>query len=605
MLHLTAALSGLFDPPTLVFTLQGNPQSEAVIRLMRGPLFSKRDLKTRIFRHKSEVAHALRNGFSYERAVVLFDVESGVNHFSPTHRDRTGEKFPDWACQAVWGVKVGAKTSRLADCASQVKAHFGSVRKMTVGKAKGLYTFRQRQEAGEFPWGLPRDSERLPTCIQMPAAVTDVLQRLNSGPNMAAAMADRAHAAELPTGSRISWNRVSPEALRADTVQMDRTVRAFAAFEAASDVLIRQDKGVSELLLAGVHVDPRLREVYLRPSVSSFSVRRPDLHVLGDGVFASENDEMPGGFPEAVHLDNAYGVNAERWERCFQWLCAKGTLVLLVSDEWSACYVPEMTWLAEYMASRGYPVRLLTTTQAGQLAVRSDGVWLDGARVGTIWRQFPIFEARGAVADLVLAAHQGLVRMVPEFAHFGNKAWFSVFQSHRAYYRQVLGGDDYALLQTILPESYIVRSRQDFPFTVTIGDRQWTADSREGLSEAPDWVRDGMVLKIVGANDMAARSYGVLMGNGIPVEQWWGWISDRFSRREPFIAQRRLEPVVLQMPVLNTRRSVGEDFGCRVLVRPWDIGGELVSASVCAVPRRVHKVHGMVDMCLTTVDLDA
>ncbi len=598
MLKVTETLRGMYDVPRIYFTLAGNSHSEEVIRRLSQRLQDTSFLETlegaavpqelRILRDVSEVQALFESGISKESAVVLFDSAFTQRRFTFTSRQRGG--MPDWSCGAQWGVKIGNKCvidSGYRNCSEQVAAHFNR-------------NFQKRLFRGEFPWGRPRKGESPPVNLNIPDTIEQIRTRLNQGPDLAASIADKECALELPRGSRISWIRIPHDPLQCDVHELGRAMSAFSAFERASSQLIRSDASVAEKLFAGVDVDPSLREAYLYPNVEEFSVRRPDLHFTGDGVFASENDEMPGGFAELAYLDLVYGINQEQWKRCFDWLTSRGRLLFVVSHVWSKCYIPEIAWLTNHLRESGYDVGLLTTDQLDKLTVSAEDVYDEAGKIGTVWRQFPIFEATGKLIDLVKAAHSGRVRMVPEFAHFGNKTWFSIFRSHLEFFRKILDPQTFSVLDQILPDSQLVRSASDFPLRVD----GVHAHSVSELQELPAAKRDSLVMKLSGANTMTARSYGVLMGHGLNQATWRDWISERLNQNQPFIVQRRLETGIVQLPVFNTKLAAGEIFNCRVLLRPWMVGGEVVSVHSCAVPSNTLRVHGRVDMAVAPVRLE-
>ena len=457
-----------------------------------------------------------------------------------------------------------------------------------------------------FPWGPGKANEQPPVPVTVPETIHQLVANLNRGPDLAAAIADKAFAAELPLDSRISWLRVPPAPLVPVTKQFDTILRALRRFEEVSGDLIRADEAVQKLVLAGVDLPPSspLSRAYLFPNVTHFSVGRPDLHYTGrEWPFASEIDEMPGGMPELVHIDAVYGINQERWTKAFDWLCQDGPLVFLVSSNWSKCYIPETQWLVGHLKQKGYPVELLTTDRLSEVEFRANGLFLRGERIATIWRQFPIFESQGLTADVVMAAYDGKVRLVPEFAPYGNKTLFSAFRSHESFYRDAMTADEFGVLDNVLPRSYIVGGSQESPYPFTLDGYQ--INSLSDLRQAPKELRDTAVLKICGANNLAARSYGVLMGNGIDADDWQQWIDDRSAAKQPFIVQHRLEQGIARIPVMNTKTGYPELFSCRILARPWSINAELVSIHGCAVPSYLFKVHGMVDMAIVPFSLPA
>ncbi|MBI3588995.1 MAG: hypothetical protein HY093_01080 [Candidatus Liptonbacteria bacterium] len=581
----------VFPVPRVVFTLQGNKASEEVIREL-ARMNGSGEQDHLIFPDHDSIRRYFEGGVSSQAAVVLFDKSgSGLFTMATASRPEDASSIPRWAQGAHWAVKVHGP-DRPATCAKQVRADFRN-------------RFENRLSQGLFPWGKPRNGENPPTSVTLPDSVRETIERLNQGPDLAAMIVDTEMALEIPEGSRISWIRVADAPIVCDSEAMTEIVGALHAFEKACTRMARRPD-LEELLSAGVDMPdaPELREVYLHPSEECFSVSRADLHWTGVGLFASEVDEMPGGFAELYHLDRVYTVNQDAWERCIRWLTKPGLLVILVSDEWSKCYVSEMSWLVTKLNERGLAAKIITTTELDQIEVNDEGVFYSpihfggrGVRVETIWRQFPIFETSGKLAQIVLAAHARRVRLVPEFGPWGNKAWFSIYWSHRRDFEEMLLPGTMATLDEIIPHSHIITSRESFPFEV-VGHGIRSLDELRSLAEA---VRDLLVLKVCGANILAARSYGVLMGHGLTDETWRHWIDERIASRQPFIVQRRVPTAVARIAVRNTKRGTDEMFDCRLLVRPWRVDGKLVSASACAVPSNTLRVHGRVDMAILPV----
>lgn len=599
--------SRIFDVPRIFFTLSDdNPISKMVLQELQGLLDDSAECIS--FSSAEEIRERFESGLSPQAAVVLVDDPwmGGRKRFRPTTSSRHEEAkvLPYWAYGTQWMVKVGKRTRQdPARCARQIRGDFSKNFSARIGNKM-------------FPWGKPRQHENPPEGVDLPSHMGSVLQSLNSGPDLAAAIADKEFALELPPGSKISWFRVTPEPIGCDNARLVAAMNAFEEFERASSKLIRLDSEMPQasriqpLISAGVEFPDSLSragECYLYPSKNCFSVRRPDLHWTLDGVFASENDEMPGGFAELVHLDRAYGINQDRWKRCFQWLCGEGPLMFLVSHEWSKCYIAEFRWLCEYLQGEDYPVFMLTTEPENlrELCAISNGVFYRGIKLGTIWRQFPIFETTGKLAHIVELANDGVVRLVPEFAHFGNKAWFSIFRSHAGFFKKELGKEAFQMLEGILPDSHLVipqNGRCNSVFPLIVGGI--LIENLQALKTIKEENRDNIVLKIVGANTLAARSYGVLMGKGLKQEEWESWICERLRNQQPFLIQRRLESGVTRVPVMNTKLGRGEAFSCRVLLRPWQVGDEVVSVSACAVPSNTVRVHGRVDMAVLPVILE-
>lgn len=581
----------MFSVPRVVFTLQGNQQSEGVIEALRqlqgSSLASgvKEEQDYRVFARPQEIQEYFEGGVSPSAALVLFD-STGSRCFRMMTRSREDDRrtIPSWACGVQWAVGIH-KAFRAEGCAKQIRADFWR-------------RFSNQLARGEFPWGMPRKREAPPRQVVLPDKVDDIIAELNKGPDLVSAIAQSEYALELPTGSRISWFRVAAEPITCDEEYLTKVVGALRNFERICDMLARSQAEVHPWIFAGVNLPSHLHGYYLFPPSNCFSVGRPDLHYRGTGLFASEIDEMPGGFAELAHIDHAYGVNQDRWQRCFEWLAKEGPVLFLVSHAWSKVYIPEVQWLVGYLQTQGYPAYFLATDRLEELSFRTNGVYYEGKRIGTIWRQFPIFETTGRLEEVVIAAQDSRVRLVPEFAHFGNKVWFSLFWKYQEFFQTWLGEETHTLLQEVLPDSSLVVSEKSFPCVVagkTIG-------SIHALRELAEDGRNSLVLKICGANTLAARSYGVLMGHGLTQRTWQDWIDERIGNRQPFIIQRRVEAGIAEVAVKNTARNHPELFSCKILLRPWLVGDEIVSVHACAVPSNTLRVHGRVDMAVLPVE---
>ena len=558
-----------------------------------------------------------------DHAVLLFDrMMSG--RFSPTMRSRGGKSLLPPGTKPFWGVALNPKQlietegsfKPREQCSHMIGIWFLTDRFLETGKVSASVTGGGRKC---LPWGDMRKDDSMVN-VRMDGAA-EVLKRLNSGPNFARCMAHSAHAAELPADSRISWVRVPDKPVSCDMPRLQRFLDAFREFERACCKVAKANAGVREELLAGVAfaVPDRLRDLYLNPPCDSFSVRRLDLHVTVPkehagsviDVAISESDEMPGGFPDAFVLDAAYEVNAERWESTFSWLLAEGPLVFLVSSKWSSVYVEEVEWLVNDLVAKGHDVHIVTTDKTAEaLDVRTDGVHLkrSGAKVGTIWRLVPIFEFDNELVEIAELAAEGKVRMVPEFSHLGNKAWFALYRRYKAKFAEHLSEETLGILDAIMPESFFIDpAKQAFDVSIPVsgGNGNWSARSLTDLRSFTPAEIDNFVLKVCGANPLSARSYGVLMGHNLSQQAWNVWIDERVAAGETFIVQRRFRTSLQDMPIHHTKHKTAQMFRCRMLMRPWEINGKLVSAPICAVPHTTERVHGMVDMAMVATNLSA
>lgn len=602
--------------PRLIFTIKGHPIAKTVldhIDTWRGKHDQEWKIETRVFDSEDAVATTFKNGHRPEDAIALFDGFMG-GHFAFACNGRTrGHKMPHWTHGAQWGVFVSPKLAldtRAANCARQLRSHFDR-------------NFDERvHEQRHYPWGYPRAGEKMPDCPRLRDEITQILKNLQDGPDMGEEVFAQVRN-RIPEGQKISWIRVPDRPAQVNRALMDRCLDALRTFEVVCTRLLSDHPQMADRLMQGVELDPEhpeLRDCYLFPKaegrpLTHWSVRRPDMHVCGKKFVASENDEMPGGFTDCFHIDRSYGINESTWRATFEWLCAKGPLVFVVSDQWSKGYITSMRWMAEQMQAMGYPAYLITSNEADLARLHIGGtIRLEvdlnkqtedflppgGSkliRIGTVWRQFPIFETRGKLAELVVASQDGRVRMVPEFAHFGNKSWFALFHEQQDAFREHLSPEEFETLTMLIPGSQLVLP--DAKLNFVVAGMQVTC--YEDLLNAPDAVREQLVVKITGANELSARSYGVFMAHAHKLADWQQWLKDRRDRREPFIVQERFVASIEDIAVYNTTTDTAEPFRCRVLLRPWVVGDQLVTTHTACTPHWTTKVHGMVDMAVQPI----
>lgn len=441
-----------------------------------------------------------------------------------------------------------------------------------------------------------------PPLIELPD-MKGIVARLHSGPNFGQ-IVHAGYAAALPGDWALSFGRVSPAPF---TVGLETTEAlqalagtAFSEFEEACNDLVDLAE-IREIIASGVHApSDRMLEAYLSDQ-GPLAVRRLDM-VVGP-MTVTENDEMPGGLPDAYHQDWAYGINRPAWMTTFEALFQHGPVVFLVSTEWSKVYIKETEWFAGHLRELGYQAYFLTTDDAKRLKISSDGVTLDGESVGTIWRQFPIFEAEGHVAELVLASQRGLVKMAPQYTHLGNKAWFGVFWSHQEHFKARLTPESFALLRAHIPYTQVVvHPQKQFSFKLEVNNNGQQvviqADSIEELKELAPRLRKHLVIKVGGANRDSARMYGVLLGDGISTKDWRSRIDNIVATGAPIIVQLFHEPEEFELEVLNVLHGkyAPEIARVRALARPWVFGDVLVAMMVLALPN-TKRLHGTSDSC--------
>lgn len=506
--------------------------------------------------------------------VALFDHgQLGERRFRVTHTD-----LPDWARNVGYGVKIGSKAES-ATVAEEIGRQLGS-------------EFVRHYEQSLLDGIFPERSHR----VTFPADFPELVARLNAGPDFTP-IVNPSYLAQLPVGWKLSTHRVAPEAVTTpDAELLDLVGRSFTSFELGCRELASISPEVRENTLEGVELDPSLRRIYTT-GTAPFGVRRLDTVVdLTGHRWVLENDEMPGGFPLGLHLDIAYGVNQDRWNEALQRLTQNGLIVFLVSDQWSKPYVSEMAWLVERLQELGYRAELVTTTDAERLKISSTGITLEDELVATIWRQFPIFEAKGHLADLVRVAHDGGVQMYPTFASWGNKIWFGLFWQELSFFETHLPRLDFETLKAAIPYTEIILDATSFPRTIRLPDRTQEIKSVDEILQLPYSARKHIVLKIVGANAKSARSYGVVLGSIKGNSEWRQRVNTLFAQGLPIIIQQAIDPQIVSVPCFTALNESTEVIPTRVLERPWSILGISPTSTVVAVPTTTRRLHGGIDV---------
>jgi hypothetical protein len=404
-------------------------------------------------------------------------------------------------------------------------------------------------------------------------------------------LANQNYTQGLPADWPLSTGRVSLTTVSASgTLVHDLATTAFDEFEYVAVRLISEEPKVVSQLLAGVDVDPAVQSYYVGAR-SPFSVRRLDVLQVPGGMQVTENDEQPGGLGLSYLYDLLYGVNLDRWQYIWQELTKRGKLVFVVSDNWSQAYHTEIKWLVTRLCQEGYDATFLSTGEMGRMSIHRDRVTVDSQPVGTVFRLFPIFETTGGLADLVCAADRGAVRLVPEFASWGNKTWFALFHEHSDFFRAGMTATSYELLSRMVPQTVLVQDGQfSAPFIVD----GHCINELDELGNSTKSVRRQLVVKVTGANDRAARSYGVGIGTSFQSgAAFRDFLGQLLRNRTPFLVQAYTKGQDYSLPTYSVLENAGrvEHFGCRMLMRPWSIAGVNVGL-VTASPQSASLIHG-------------
>lgn len=354
---------------------------------------------------------------------------------------------------------------------------------------------------------------------------------------------------------------------------------AFDEFERAARVLFQQNPEVRFSLLAGVDIPPAVEGAYAHGG-APFSARRLDILRTVNGPMVAESNDEFGGLAAAYLIDRLHGINQGYWDRAWRWLTAKKKekLVFLTSHSGGPVY-RGVKCLVSDLREQGYDVDFLPTSDLSRLTIQQEQVLLDGQKVGTIFRLFSILEVtEGKLISLVKAAQYGVVRMVPEFASWGDRTWFSLWGDYAEFFQHEMSEGAFAQLSKMMPQTVLVRGNQlSRPLVLADGS---SVSSVMELKNFTAGQRCQVILKGAG---VSALSRQVIVGSNIKSGRRWRELLDNW--RQPFIIQACASSEELALPAAYFVSGAPEEqAACRVLLRTWSFGGVCVGATV-ASPR--------------------
>jgi len=248
--------------------------------------------------------------------------------------------------------------------------------------------------------------------------------------------------------------------------------------------------------------------------------------------------------------------------------------------DWSSVYETELGWLVSEAQKLGFPFRIATKSELSAIQVDQSGVRFRGEQIGRVRRLFAIWEPdeQPVLKELVFAAQKGLVQLDQPFGWFGNKALFALFYDYQAELSHLLGKETMDLLLESVPHTRFIENGE-YP-------RSFSEDKRA-------------VMKIIGANDKAARSYGVTIFKGLSATKRVEWMLEHLST--PLIRQECFDYDRVPLSALDTRTGTPFAFQKgRLMVRPWRTGNQLTAG--LSMVGEEYKVHGGVGTATVSTD---
>ena len=437
--------------------------------------------------------------------------------------------------------------------------------------------------------------------------------------------------ANLHPDSRLPW-RISPEPFPLNTSQLrflEELGPLLLKFYKASNLLYSHSvKGLQPTWIHHYLDLGKSERVVELGRMNRFKtqlplIMRPDLLLTDAGFRISELDSIPGGMGLTGQISQRYaelacdivggadGLVSGFYEAVQASLEMElPTVVIVVSDE-SENYREEMQWLAAQLQERGCPVYC---RHPGELHFDEDGlrVEADGTllRIDAIYRFFELFDLPNIPkAELaVYFAKKNAVRLTPPPKAFLEEKMGLAFLHHpllQSFWQRELGAEAAAVLQDIVPRTWIVDPRPAPPHTVIpdlqIGGR--AVNDWNQLKHLSKKERE-LVLKPSGFSELASQSRDVSIGHDMSEESWAGNLDkalDRFPVR-PYILQRFHKSARIEMKYYDFGRDEIRLMHGRALLRPYYyvVGStsRLAGVQVIVCPSDKKILHGMVDAIL-------
>lgn len=359
-------------------------------------------------------------------------------------------------------------------------------------------------------------------------------------------------------------------------------------------------------------------------------VLRPDLLLTDDGWVMSELDSVPGGIGLTAFLNRQYSESGnilgdgdamiKNFHAAVAALRAdlRNPLIALVVSEEAATYRPEMHWLAEQLQQLGLRVFCLKPEEIFPLgATLCFDVEGNPERIDIIYRFFELFDLENLTLTRYLyeAWEAGEVQITPPMRPYQEeKLGLALFHHHRLqdYWREALGRRTQALLQKLIPASWVVDPAPVPPGAALdgpqVGGRALTEWGELGGASQKE--RD-LILKISGFHETAWGARSVVLGSDCSREEWQASLDVAIgdAPTNPHILQTYHKPRRSSHPLfgVNDSASAVSVQGRLRLCPYYFIKGDTATlsgalATFCPPDKKI--IHGMQDAALLPCRLE-
>jgi len=267
-----------------------------------------------------------------------------------------------------------------------------------------------------------------------------------------------------------------------------------------------------------------------------------------------------------------------------------------------------MQYLASRLREEGAPVFV---RRPGEILFREDGLFIAEAGeelpVDAVYRFYELFDLRNIPkAELLMYANKkGRVATSPPYKPWlEEKLAFALFHhpAWRARWENALGSETFAVLDHLIPKTWILDNRELPPHGVIPGlsvGGAAVASWRElhGLTQK----ERELVIKPSGFSPDSWGSRGVVVGHDVSSEEWTATLEESLRRfpERPSILQEFHKGRAVEGAFVNPATGRVEQMKSRVRLTPYyfvidgaaRLGGVL--ATLC--PANKKKIHGMVD----------
>ncbi len=349
-------------------------------------------------------------------------------------------------------------------------------------------------------------------------------------------------------------------------------------------------------------------------------VLRPDIILTDDGPIITELDSVPGGIGLTDCLSSIYeqagyqliGSPRGLLNGFLRMLCdAAGknspNIAIIVSDE-SADYRPEMNYLAKALREAGYRASIL---KPSEIIFRENGLFFDtGEQVDVVYRFFELFDLQNIPkSELVkYADKKKLVVVTPPYkTHLEEKMLLALLKHPilTSYWENTMGRDRYILLNSAVPDTFILDPRPVPPHAVIVGILHKGKPIRDWMELAESSQKERrFALKISGYSELAWGGRGVYIGHDLPQEEWKKALERALVEfhTQPYVLQRFQEGKRISVKYFNFDNSEIVNMEARVRLSPYYFHYEgkahFCGALATACPSNKKIIHGMKEAVL-------